>query len=96
MIVVTRVCWGFVGSRHARFADFLRGPRAVFATLRGEDVSRTPGHNPAGGWSVMALLTLLLAQALTGTVNSDDILFTGPFPGSSPGGPIRHYRYKRQ
>jgi cytochrome b len=77
--VVTRLCWGFVGSRHARFVDFLRGPRAVLATLRGQEVSRTPGHNPAGGWSVMALWALLLAQALTGTVNSDDILFDGPF-----------------
>ena len=77
--VVTRLCWGFVGSVHARFTDFLRGPGAVIATLRGRDVSRTPGHNPAGGWSVMVLWTLLLAQALSGTVNSDDILFTGPF-----------------
>jgi cytochrome b len=77
--VLTRLCWGVIGSAQARFRDFLRGPGAVLATLRGEDVSRTPGHNPAGGWSVMALWFVLIAQALTGTVNSDDILFTGPF-----------------
>jgi cytochrome b len=77
--VATRLCWGFVGSRHARFADFLRGPRAVLATLGGRDVSRTPGHNPAGGWSALVLWALVLAQALTGTVNSDDVLFDGPF-----------------
>lgn len=77
--VLTRLCWGLIGSAQARFADFLRGPGAVAATLRGRDVSNTPGHNPAGGWSAMLLWTLLIAQVITGTVNSDDILFTGPF-----------------
>mgnify|MGYP006288292401 FL=1 len=77
--VLTRLCWGLIGSAQARFNDFLRGPGAVVATLRGQSVSRTPGHNPAGGWSAMLLWTLLLAQVITGTVNTDDILFTGPF-----------------
>ena len=77
--VLTRLCWGLIGSAQARFTDFLRGPRAVLATLRGQSVSRTPGHNPAGGWSAMLLWALLIAQAVTGTVNTDDILFTGPF-----------------
>jgi cytochrome b len=77
--VLTRLCWGLVGSAQARFADFLRGPRAVIATLRGQSVSRTPGHNPAGGWSALLLWTLLIAQVITGTVNTDDVLFTGPF-----------------
>lgn len=79
VLVCTRLCWGLIGSPQARFRDFLRGPRAVLATPRGESVSGTPGHNPAGGWSVMALWALLLAQALTGTVNADDVLFSGPF-----------------
>lgn len=77
--VLTRLCWGLIGSAQARFADFLRGPGAVVATLRGQSVSHTPGHNPAGGWSALLLWTLLIAQVITGTVNSDDILFTGPF-----------------
>ena len=77
--VLTRLCWGLIGSAQARFRDFLRGPGAVLATLPRPGVSPTPGPNPAGGWSVMALWFVLLAQALTGTVNSDDILFTGPF-----------------
>ncbi|MEM6775408.1 MAG: cytochrome b/b6 domain-containing protein [Pseudomonadota bacterium] len=77
--VFTRLCWGLMGSAQARFSDFLRGPRAVIATLRGRSESTTPGHNPAGGWSAVLLWSLLIAQALSGTVNSDDILFTGPF-----------------
>lgn len=77
--VVTRLCWGLIGSAQARFRDFVRGPGAVIATLRGRTVHTTPGHNPAGGWSAIVLWLLLIAQALSGTVNSDDILFTGPF-----------------
>ncbi|EAQ99347.2 cytochrome b/b6 domain-containing protein [Congregibacter litoralis] len=76
--VVTRLCWGLVGSPQSRFRDFVRGPSTVLAYFRGEP-SPTPGHNPAGGWSAMVLWLLLLAQALTGTVNSDDVLYTGPF-----------------
>lgn len=78
VIVLCRVCWGFVGSPQARFRDFLRGPRAVLGYFRGEAPS-TPGHNPAGGWAAMLMWLLLLMQALTGTVNSDDVLYTGPF-----------------
>jgi cytochrome b len=76
--VLTRLCWGLVGSPQARFVDFLRGPKSVLAYFRGAP-NGTPGHNPAGGWSALLLWMLLLAQALTGTVNSDDVLFTGPF-----------------
>lgn len=77
VLVVSRVVWGFVGSPHSRFADFLVGPRKVLAYLRGEGAS-SAGHNPLGGWSVLALLTLLLAQALSGLFNTDDVLFSGP------------------
>lgn len=76
--VLTRICWAFIGSPQARFSDFLRGPKAVLAYLRGEPAT-TPGHNPAGGWMVVLFWILLLAQPLTGTVSADDILFTGPF-----------------
>ncbi|MFK7828368.1 MAG: cytochrome b/b6 domain-containing protein [Congregibacter sp.] len=76
--VLTRVVWGLIGSPQARFTDFLRGPKAVLAYFRGGEPD-TPGHNPAGGWSAFSLWVLLVAQALTGTVNSDDVFFTGPF-----------------
>ena len=52
----------------------------VKALLRGE----TPlylGHNPMGGWSILALLTLLLIQAGTGLFANDDITFDGPLSG---------------
>jgi cytochrome b len=77
VLVSFRIVWGFIGSRHARFSDFLRSPAAAIRYLRGREPERA-GHNPAGGWSVLAMLALLLAQALTGLFNSDDVGFSGP------------------
>jgi cytochrome b len=78
-----RILWGFCGSPHARFRNFLRGPRAVihyFRTLRSKDgACPTAGHNPAGGWSVAILLFLLLLQGLVGLLVVDvDGLESGP------------------
>lgn len=56
-----RVLWGFVGSRYARFADFVRGPAAAFGYLKsllGPKPQHFVGHNPAGGWAILALLAL--------------------------------------
>lgn len=77
VLIVSRIIWGFVGSRHSRFSDFLAGPGKVRGYLaRGENHSA--GHNPLGGWSVVVLLLLLLSQAISGLFNTDDILFNGP------------------
>lgn len=80
-LVLFRIAWGFVGSETARFAGFLAGPRAAIghfaALLRGE-AETTPGHNPAGGWMVILLLALLLAQGITGLFSDDAELYRGP------------------
>lgn len=60
-LVVFRLLWGVVGTRHARFADFVRGPRTVLAYLKSLVAGRPQhhdGHNPAGGWAVLGLLAL--------------------------------------
>ena len=75
-LLLFRVLWGFAGSQTARFADFLRGPGAVLAYLRGGAAG--VGHNPLGGWSVLALLASTALQALSGLAASDDIDETGP------------------
>jgi cytochrome b len=77
VLVISRIVWGFIGSRHSRFTDFVVGPARVLAYLRGQG-SSSVGHNPLGGWSVLLLLSLLLAQAISGLFNSDDVLFSGP------------------
>ncbi|HMM58298.1 MAG TPA: cytochrome b/b6 domain-containing protein [Rudaea sp.] len=80
-LIVFRVLWGFFGSQTSRFSDFLRGPRAVLRYLR-DSMSTNPqarvGHNPLGGWSVLALLASVAAQAVSGLFSSDDIDTDGP------------------
>ncbi|HEY0843900.1 MAG TPA: cytochrome b/b6 domain-containing protein [Noviherbaspirillum sp.] len=75
-LLVFRLVWGIVGSTYARFAQFMPTPSKIRAYLRGE--WRGEGHNPLGALSVLALLGLLLAQAVTGLVANDDIAFYGP------------------
>jgi cytochrome b len=75
-LVTFRVTWGFVGSRHARFASFVRGPAAIRAYLRGE--WRGSGHNPLGALSVLAMLGLIALQVGSGLFADDDIAFRGP------------------
>ena len=68
-LVVFRILWGLVGTRYARFSDFLRGPATVAqyvrATLRGQPQHFT-GHNPAGAVSIVALLVLALVISASG------------------------------
>ncbi|MAT34834.1 MAG: cytochrome B [Ponticaulis sp.] len=68
-IVVLRLVWGFIGTRHARFSDFVRGPSAVFGYLtsifRG-GYRRYVGHNPAGGAMIIALLFSLAVTTGSG------------------------------
>jgi cytochrome b len=74
-LLAFRIIWGFVGSTPARFASFVKGPGAIRAYLRGE--WRGVGHNPLGALSVLALLTLVGAQAVTGLFANDDISYQG-------------------
>ncbi|TDO15292.1 MULTISPECIES: cytochrome b/b6 domain-containing protein [Halomonas] len=86
-LIVVRVIWGVVGSRHARFADFVRPPGEVFAYLRGL-VSGKPrhylGHNPAGGWMILALLMGLFVVTLSGVMLDTDE--GGVFSAAAGGG----------
>jgi cytochrome b len=79
VLVAFRVVWGFAGTRHARFANFLRGPRAIVEYLRSG--RETAGHNPLGALSVVAMLGLLGVQATTGLFANDEIMNAGPFYG---------------
>ena len=76
-LILFRVIWGFVGSWHARFTNFIPSPSTLIAFLRGQ-VDGGLGHNPLGALSVIALLGVILIQALTGLFADDDIFFQGP------------------
>jgi len=80
-LLVFRVAWGFAGSHSARFAAFLRGPRAAIGYARGilgGGHPFTTGHNPLGGWMVMFMLAILILQASTGLFADDEIATQGP------------------
>jgi len=81
VLVAFRIVWGFVGTRHARFANFVRGPAAVLSLIRAGGRPQAPGHNPLGALSVVAMLALLLVQGLTGLFANDEIANAGPFYG---------------
>jgi cytochrome b len=80
LIVAFRLVWGFAGTAPARFAAFVRGPRAIAAWVRAGSPQAT-GHNPLGALNVVAMLGLLLAQAGTGLFANDEITSAGPFYG---------------
>lgn len=68
-LVLFRIVWGFVGSDHARFGDFVFSPGKVIDYLKsvpGGSSKRYIGHNPAGGYMVVAMLITLLVVCITG------------------------------
>ncbi len=80
-LLLFRLVWGFVGSRESRFATFVRGPAAVFryaVKILRPDSRHYLGHNPLGGWSIIAMLSALMVQAGTGLFANDDIDTEGP------------------
>jgi len=81
-LLLFRLGWGICGSTSARFASFVAAPRAVLAYLAGlrrHDNTPQVGHNPAGGWMVLALLGTVLAITATGLCANDDMMTEGPF-----------------
>jgi cytochrome b len=71
-----RLLWGFVGSRHARFADFVRGPTAVLDYLRSLASGQPQhyiGHNPAGAVAILLLLALGVLTGASGWMSLNDI-----------------------
>lgn len=81
VLLVFRLIWGFVGSRPSQFRDFVKGPVAVWqyanGLARGNAVPYL-GHNPLGGWSVLAMLLVVMLQACLGLFANDDIITEGP------------------
>lgn len=74
-LIAFRLVWGLVGTRYARFASFVTGPGPV-ARYLGSILQGRPehhvGHNPAGGWAVLALLGLGIVTTLAGFLTYND------------------------
>ncbi|MGB5426335.1 MAG: cytochrome b/b6 domain-containing protein [Gammaproteobacteria bacterium] len=68
-LIAFRVLWGLVGTRYARFSDFVTSPATVMRYLKGllaRKPQHYPGHNPAGGWMVIAMLVCLFIVSVSG------------------------------
>ncbi|CAN5273745.1 cytochrome b/b6 domain-containing protein [soil metagenome] len=77
-VVLIRLFWGFCGGRFARFSQFVRSPRATWRYAGQLCTAREPryiGHNPLGGWMVLALLATVAAVSLTGILYTTDWLW---------------------
>ena len=80
-LLVFRVLWGVCGSQTSRFGEFVRGPRVVLRYVSAQfstNPQRSIGHNPLGGWSVLALLACTAVQTLSGLFASDELADDGP------------------
>jgi cytochrome b len=77
-LIALRLIWGMVGTRFARFSQFIRSPLAVAAYLRdivsGRE-ARYLGHNPVGGLMIMALILTMATVCLTGWMQTTDAYF---------------------
>lgn len=75
-LVSFRVTWGLIGSHYARFSQFVVSMSQIKGYLTGQ--WQGIGHNPLGGWSVLAMLALLTVMLVTGLLSDNDADFTGP------------------
>jgi cytochrome b len=80
-LLLFRIVWGVVGPRYARFSSFLLHPASFLAHLRARKthaIKPYAGHSPFGSISVLVILLVLLAQAVSGLFANDDIASEGP------------------
>jgi cytochrome b len=74
-IIVVRLLWGWIGTRHARFSHFVKAPGATLRYVRELAAGREPrhlGHNPLGGWMIVALIVAVAAVGLSGWLYTTD------------------------
>lgn len=89
-LLLFRVVWGFVGGQWSRFGAFVVSPWQAWLYARGKNPhAPTPGHNPLGGYSVLAMLAVLLAQVASGLCSDDEIAAAGPLVAHVPGAVVQ-------
>ncbi len=87
-LVSWRIVWALLGSETSKFSHFLKSPLEAIRHARGffkKSDNHPVGHNALGGYSVLLMLVLLLAQAVMGLYSSDDMFFEGPLAGKAEG-----------
>ena len=86
-LIAFRVLWGLVGTRYARFSNFVYSPGTVIQYLKGLAAKKPKhyvGHNPAGGWMVIAMLLCLAVVSVSGLKVYAIEEGLGPLAGDTP------------
>ena len=75
-LVLFRMVWGLVGTRYARFTQFIKGPKQILIHLKGALSGHhdSVGHNPAGGLVMLVLMLIILLIGLTGYLSVKEFL----------------------
>ncbi len=82
--VLIRLVWGFVGTRHARFSNFVTSPKVAYKYARDTlylRAKRYIGHNPAGGLMIVAMIVSLLLTTISGVAIYGVAEHAGPMAG---------------
>lgn len=69
VLIGLRIVWGLIGTKYARFSDFIYGIKHTIHYLRSMFSTRVQhytGHNPVGGWMVIALFIGLILTGVSG------------------------------
>lgn len=69
LMVVLRLIWGALGTRHARFEDLQLHPRSLLVYIQGVFSGKHqhwPGHNPASSWAAVIMVLLAAGLGVTG------------------------------
>jgi cytochrome b len=68
-LVLFRIIWGIVGTRYARFTQFIKGPAETIGHIKSLFTGNQHpglGHNPAGALAMVSLMFLILLTCVTG------------------------------
>ena len=82
--IAVRLLWGFIGTRHARFSDFVTKPSTAFRYVKDTlalKAKRYIGHNPAGGLMIVVMLVSLVVTSISGLLLYGAEEQAGPFAG---------------
>ncbi|NQZ20668.1 MAG: cytochrome b/b6 domain-containing protein [Colwellia sp.] len=81
-LIIFRLLWGVVGTKHARFISFVPKPKQLHHYIKNLKQNRAPasiGHNPLGSLMVILMIMLISLQAISGLFINDDIYSSGPY-----------------
>ena len=81
-LLVFRVLWGFVGTKHSLFTSFIPTPKRLvlyIKNLSNNRIESNVGHNPLGSLMVILMILLISLQAISGLFINDDVFSSGPY-----------------